>query len=97
MPSTAYARKAEDSATWQAGSHRRQTVDALVNALHRLAADGYEDFATPNPAKLPLGKLRSHRRQTVDALLNAFHRLAADGYENFATSNRPNCQAALSN
>ncbi len=26
------------------GSHRRQTVDALVNIFHRLAADGYENF-----------------------------------------------------
>ncbi len=26
-------------------SHRRQTVDALVDAFHRLAADGYENFA----------------------------------------------------
>ncbi len=73
MPSTAYARKAEDSATWQAGSHRRQTVDALVNALHRLAADGYET------SRRQIGQTQagSHRRQTVDALVNAFHRSTA--------------------
>ncbi len=29
-------------------SHRRQTVDARVHVFHRLAADGYEYFATPN-------------------------------------------------
>ncbi len=26
------------------GSHRRQTVDAIVDVFHRLAADGYESF-----------------------------------------------------
>ncbi len=30
------------------GSHRRQTVDAIVNVFHRLAADGYENFVTLN-------------------------------------------------
>ncbi len=29
---------------------RRQTVDAITDAFHRLAADGYENFAKP---KLP--------------------------------------------
>ncbi len=32
--------------TVEYGSHRRQTVDATVNVFHRLAADGYENFAT---------------------------------------------------
>ncbi len=56
------------TATERKGSHRRQTVDGLIDAFHRLAADGYKC-------------LGSHRRQTVDALVSAFHRLAAGGYE----------------
>ncbi len=28
------------------GSHRRQTVEAIVGIFHRLAADGYENLAT---------------------------------------------------
>ncbi len=40
-------------ASWKAPlgklcSHRRQTVDALLDAFHRLAADGYENFAGVN-------------------------------------------------
>ncbi len=33
---------------WTNSSHRRQTVDALIAAFHRVAADGYENFATSN-------------------------------------------------
>ncbi len=46
------------------GSHRRQTVDAIVNDFHRLAADGYENFALSNSLT------SAHDRQ---------HRLAARG------------------
>ncbi len=47
------------------GSHRRQTVDAKVNVFHRLAADGYDNFATPNrPSyQVAASSMSSHRRR----------------------------------
>ncbi len=45
------------------GSHRRQTVDAIVNVFHRLAAGGYETTKWRCPTRVvilaSLTKIRS--------------------------------------